>query len=111
MPYKDKQKYQEYNKERMRVARERVAQNKTESESVQPDMVPASYIQGNNGRYQFLPERPRYLTLSDGQVLDRKYTPAHKYHPFMAACNDAWGAVLGKGLSAEERLSLLAKST
>ena len=40
-----------------------------------PEMVPASYIEGINGRYQFLPERPRFLTLSDRQVLDRANQP------------------------------------
>ena len=40
------------------------------------EMVPASYVQGLGGRmYEFLPERPRYLTLSDGQVFDRAYKP------------------------------------
>lgn len=40
------------------------------------DIVPASYVQGLNGRmYEALPERPRYLTLSDGQVLDRLNQP------------------------------------
>lgn len=40
-----------------------------------PEMVPASYVQGTTGRYQSLPERPRFITLSDGQVLDRLYYP------------------------------------
>ena len=40
------------------------------------EMVPASYVQGLNGKmYQALPERPRFLTLSDGQVLDRANQP------------------------------------
>ena len=44
------------------------------------EMVPASYVQGLNGRmYEALPERPRYLTLSEGQVLDRAKQP--EAHP------------------------------
>ena len=40
------------------------------------EYVPASYVQGLSGRlYQSLPKRPRYLTLSDGQVLDRLNRP------------------------------------
>ena len=40
------------------------------------EMVPASYVQGLQGAmYQFLPERPRYVTLSDGQVMDRAFKP------------------------------------
>ena len=49
-------------------------------EGVNIEMVPASYVQGLNGRmYEALPERPRYLTLSDGQVLDRAKQP--EAHP------------------------------
>ena len=29
------------------------------------ETVPASYVDGVKGRYQFLPERPRFVTLSD----------------------------------------------
>jgi hypothetical protein len=40
---------------------------------------PASYVPGSNGKeWLNLPERPRYLTLSDGKVLDRANPPAHK---------------------------------
>ena len=35
------------------------------------EMVPPSDIEGLERMFQSLPERPRYLTLSDGQVLDR----------------------------------------
>ena len=35
------------------------------------EVVPASYIEGLNRKYKFLPERPRYLELTDGQILDR----------------------------------------
>lgn len=43
--------------------------------SVTEEMVPASYVQGITGKFQSLPERPRYLELSDGQVLDRLNQP------------------------------------
>lgn len=40
------------------------------------EYVPASFVEGLHGRvYQSLPERPRYLTLSDGQVMDRLNQP------------------------------------
>ena len=43
------------------------------------EYVPASYVPGSKGRtYKMLPERPRYLTLSDGQVLDRVNQPEAK---------------------------------
>lgn len=42
-------------------------------------MAPASYVEGLNGiKYEFLPKRPRYLTLSDRQVLDRANQPSPK---------------------------------
>ena len=45
------------------------------------EYVPASYG---------LPERPRYLKLSDGQVLDRANQPKpNKHLPVMIACNRA----------------------
>ena len=38
--------------------------------------VPASYVMGIDGKmYETLPERPRFLTLSDDQVLDRLNQP------------------------------------
>ena len=40
------------------------------------EMVDPAYVEGLGGRvYQSLPERARYLTLSDGQVLDRAKPP------------------------------------
>ena len=59
----------------------------------QEEMVPASYVQGLNGRmYQSLPERPRFVTLSDGQVLDRLNQPiADKTKiPQMRASNECY---------------------
>ena len=61
----------EYQKNLMRKRRS----NKEGSNSVglTEEMVPASFVNGVNRKYQSLPERPRYLSLSDGQVLDRSY--------------------------------------
>ena len=54
------------------------------------NIVPASYVEGLNGkRYQSLPERPMYLTLSDGQVLDRLNQPECKTIPGMKECNES----------------------
>ena len=40
------------------------------------EYVPASYVPGSKGKsYLMLPERPRYLKLTDGQVLDRAKLP------------------------------------
>ena len=40
------------------------------------ETVPASYVPGSKGRqYLMLPERARFLTLSDSQVLDRANQP------------------------------------
>ena len=57
-------------------------------------MVPASYVEGIDGRkYEVLPERPRYLTLSDDQRLDKLNQP-FGHEPGrgiqeMQACNEA----------------------
>lgn len=45
--------------------------------SASQETVPASYVPGTNGKeYLMLPERPRFLILSDGQVLDRANQPS-----------------------------------
>ena len=56
------------------------------------ETVPASYVEGINGKmYEVLPERPRYLKLSDGQVLDRLHQPEGNKLGFveMMRCNEA----------------------
>ena len=56
------------------------------------EMVPASYVMGlNEVMYEALPERPRYLTLSDGQVLDRLDQPegGRSGDTEMVACNES----------------------
>ena len=62
-----------------------------ESKNVTEEMVPASYVSGLNQAIKTLPERPRYLTLSDGQVLDRTNQPvaADKFHSQIINCNEA----------------------
>ncbi len=97
MPYKDKEKQREYNTRRMQTVRQGNTGGNTESavtqhKVTQVETVPASYIVGNKGEYMFLPERPRYLKLSDGQVLDRANQPEpNKTLPNMLAANDTWG--------------------
>ena len=57
------------------------------------ETVPASYVEGINGKmYEVLPERPRYLKLSDGQVLDRLNQPEGNKLGFveMMRCNESY---------------------
>ncbi len=53
------------------------------------EMVPASYVMGLIGMFESLPERPRFLTLSDGQVLDRLNQPEGHTNLNMQACNES----------------------
>ena len=70
MPYKDKEKQREYDKERMKKTR----QGRTER-------VEQSGVEQFEGK-------PRYLKLSDGQVLDRANQPSpNKHLPAIIACN------------------------
>ena len=73
--YKDKDKQKEAVKRAVAKHRKGITgEGITEDNS--NTLVPASYVEGLNGqRYQSLPARPRYLTLSDGQVLDRANQP------------------------------------
>ena len=82
-------------KTRQRVKRYRERQKSVTSverytkRDVTLEMVPPSYVYGTAGRYQFLPERPRYLTLSDGQVLDRLGQPSSNIQiRAMNMCNE-----------------------
>ena len=74
MPYKDKEKAREYNRNRMRVARGDVVQPK--------DVQPRLLKRPNGPDYnpdEMLPDgRMRYLKLSDGQVHDRTTAPLQK---------------------------------
>ena len=86
MPYKDIGKRNKASKARMQKMRQGVT-----DEGV-TEVVPASYVEGAEGRkYEALPERPRYLKLSDGQVLDRLNQPeAHASGDFrMQRCNES----------------------
>lgn len=74
----------------MRQRRKGSQDEGSQIEGSQEETVPASYVYGTTGKYQFLPERPRYLTLSDGQVLDRLNQPQPVYHiRSMNMCNEA----------------------
>ena len=90
MPYKDKSMKSQRQKHRRKG--EAPAEVKPLGEA--PETVEEAYVEGLNGRmYQSLPERDRYLTLSDGQVLDRldvpESTPSGTFIQSMRACNEA----------------------
>ena len=85
-------------KDRMRRYRDKkrngtVTEDKSVTvEDVTVELVPASYVMGLNGvMYEALPERPRYLTLSDGRVLDRLDQPegGRSGDNEMVACNES----------------------
>ncbi len=80
-------------KERQRRYRDKQRALRSDSVTqggVTVEMIPPSYVYGTTGKYQFLPERPRYLTLSDGQVLDRLNPPQPQYHTrSMNMCNES----------------------
>ena len=55
--------------------------------------------------------KPRYLTLSDGQVLDRANQPnPNKHIPEMIACNRADKTDLSRGRSKQRRLAMVMRS-
>lgn len=60
---------------RKQKQRDKVKQNSVTSVSVTQErdieMVPAMYTRYKGRIVELLPERPRYLELSDGEVLDR----------------------------------------
>jgi hypothetical protein len=78
---KDKSSQREQARLRKQKQRDKERQNsvtpdKNVTRDVTQETVPTSYVQGLNGKmYEALPERPRYLELSDGQVLDRLNQP------------------------------------
>ena len=54
------------------------------------ETVPQSYVQGLTGKFKSLHERPRFLTLSDGQVLDRFNQPEASVElPGIRGCNES----------------------
>ena len=74
MPYKDKEKRNKASKDSMEKKRQGLTLG-VNKEGVNIEMVPASYVQGITGKFKSLPERERYLTLSDNQVFDRLNQP------------------------------------
>jgi len=53
------------------------------------EYIGESYVEGLEGRkYLNLPERPRYLKLSDNQVLDRVHQPSPDFSHTMRLCNE-----------------------
>ena len=88
----------EKQKEQARVRKQRQRDKDKDNSVTSPsvtskrDMVPALYVMGLNGvMYEALSERPRYLTLSDGQVLDRLKQPVGNRagDVDMMACNES----------------------
>ena len=86
--YKDKEKQREANRLAKQKARKGMTSGMTEQGMTGQgmtkegtyfkdgvEMVLASYVQGITGKFEVLSERPRYLTLSDGQGLDRLNQP------------------------------------
>lgn len=52
--------------------------------------------------------KPRYIALSDNQVLDRTYRPKpNKFIPEMIACNRANEADLSRGMSKARRVAMV----
>jgi len=91
MPYKDKEEQRKSVREAVAKHRQGITGQGITGQGI--TMVPASYVQGLNGRkYRSLPERPRFVTLSDGQVLDRLNQPiADKTKiPQMRASNECY---------------------
>ena len=82
----------------------------TSKDNPHTETVPASYVEGITGKFKSLPKRPRFVTLSDGQVLDRLMilTPNKSGDQAMQACNE--GAYNFKpNQSSKERIKELTK--
>ena len=89
----DKKEQTRLRVERYRNKQKSVTGTNNVTQDVTQEMVPVSFIEGT--KIEFLPERPRYLTLSDGKVLDRANQPeANKELPGMKAANSAYGNVI-----------------
>lgn len=90
MPYKDKERRKQASKDSMSKKRKGLTSG-VNGEGV--NTVPECYVQGITGKFKSLPERPRCLTLSDGQVLDRSIiVPGHASGDFiqrMRYCNES----------------------
>jgi len=80
----------EYQKNYMKARRSNKKEN-VRPNDVRPETVPPGYVYGTTGKYLNLPERLRYLTLSDGQVLDRANQPSpNDVIPAMNMCNESY---------------------
>lgn len=78
MPYKSLEQQKEAN--RIANRRYRDKQKGITEQGITPEGITEEMFEG----------KPRYITLSDGQVFDRTYRPEpNKYLPGMAACNRA----------------------
>ncbi len=88
----DKKKQTKLRVQRYRDKQKSVTTVKDVTQGCNAETVPASYVQGRK-MYEALPERARYLELSDGQVLDRLNQPGgHTSGDFilrMQACNES----------------------
>ena len=69
-----KERHAEYMREKRQGSQEG-SQIKGSQPKGSQETVPASYVQGITRKFKSLPERPRFLTLPDGQVLDRLNQP------------------------------------
>ena len=68
----DKKEQTRLRVQRYRDKQKSVTPDNNVTQDVTQETGPAEYIRLRDGRIlEVLPERPRYLTLSDGQVLDR----------------------------------------
>ena len=73
--YKDKERQKEANRLAKQKQRTKGMTLEGMTEQGMTEMVPPAYIPGVSGDFEMLPERPRFLKLSDGQVLDRASPP------------------------------------
>ena len=111
----DKKEQTRLRVKRYREKKDSVTLGERYKDSVTPDgtyfkdgieMVSASYVEGKEGKlYEFLPERPRHLILSDGQALDRAAQPkTKKTDRGMVASNEAFSYVKDKGRALRYKL-------
>ena len=111
MPYKDEEKRKRVNKDSQRKRR---GDAKGVTGQGVTETVPECYVQGITGKFKSLPERPRFVTLSDGQVLDRSIiVPGHASGDFiqrMRYCNES-AYNFKPNVSSKERVKELIKES
>ena len=91
MPYKSEEARREASRRSMEKKRQGLTKGINKEglteQGLTKDGTTGEYIPASYG----LPERPRYLKLSDGQILDRTNQPSpNKHLPAMIACNRAY---------------------